>query len=78
MQMVDFSDEVWMWVHQKYGMSRIIQKFNSIKKMLLPCCYQQFSIGLMKKWMIGMKYEVECIKNMELVKSCIIWNKSKI
>ena len=37
-EMVDLIDEklnvrneVWIWVHQKYGMSRIIQKLHSVE-----------------------------------------------
>ena len=35
MQMMDVSDEVWIWVHQKYEMSRIIWKLYKLKKKLL-------------------------------------------
>ena len=31
MNIMNINDEVWMWVHQKYGMSRIVQKFYSLK-----------------------------------------------
>ena len=37
--------------------------------MILPCCYQQCLVELMKWWMIVMKYEGECIRNMDWVKS---------
>ena len=28
---MNVSDEVWMWVHRKYGMSQIVRKFNSVE-----------------------------------------------
>ena len=31
MKIIDVSDEVWMWVHQKYGMSQNVQKYYSLK-----------------------------------------------
>ena len=30
-KIIDVSDEVWMWVHQKYGMSRIVKIFYSFE-----------------------------------------------
>ena len=39
------------------------------KKLLLPLCYQRCLIEFMKQWMRLMKYEGECIKNMEWVES---------
>ena len=30
-QIIDVSDEVWMWVHWKYGMSGIVQKMHSFE-----------------------------------------------
>ena len=36
-QKMNLSDEVWMWVHKNYGMSRIVKKqFGQNKKMHLP------------------------------------------
>ena len=32
MTIIDMSDDQWMWVHQKYGMSRIMRKLYSLKK----------------------------------------------
>ena len=32
MEIINVSDEVWMWEHQKYGMSQIMQKLYSVKK----------------------------------------------
>ena len=43
--------------------------FNQNKVLVLPCCSRQCLIELTKKWMSVMKYECQCIKNMELVKS---------
>ena len=41
-----------MLVNQKYVMSQIIRKLYSInKKLILPCCYQQFSIESKKRRM---------------------------
>ena len=31
MKLMDVSDEVWMWVHQKYEISRIIQTIYAFK-----------------------------------------------
>ena len=71
MQIIYFSDEVWMWVHQKYVMNGIIQKIHPIskKQMLLPCYYQQCSIESGKRWMRVMKYKGEYLKNMKWAKS---------
>ena len=43
--------------------------FNQNRKLLLPFCFQWCSIELTKKWMWLMKYECECIENMEWVRS---------
>ena len=63
------SDEVWRWAHQKYVMIQIIQKFHSIKKVNFSCCYRQCLNELTKQWMIVMKYEGECIENIQQVES---------
>ena len=56
------NEEVWRWVHLKYGMSRIMQKLLSIGEknalsLLLPTIFD----GIYKKWMRMRKYEGECI-----------------
>ena len=63
-KMMNESDEVWKWVHQKYVIGLIIQKLHSIEevKLVLPFCYQQCLIELTKKLMRVMKYEDEWIK----------------
>ena len=70
-KMMNVIGEVWMWVHQKYGMSQIVQFFllNQNKQLMLPFCSRRCSIISTKQWMWVMKYEYECIKNMEWVES---------
>ena len=64
------SDEVLILVHQKYGMSGIMQKIHSIRKKLLSsCCHQRCLIESTKQRMKVMKYEGDCIKNMEWAES---------
>ena len=61
----------WMWVHQKYGTSQIINKLFSVKTTTsLTLLLQRWSDESTKQWMWVMKYECECNKNMEWVKLC--------
>ena len=55
-------------MHQNYGMSQIEKNvLSKDKKMHLPHCYRWCSIEPKKQLMTEMKYEGECIKNMELL-----------
>ena len=54
-QIIDDSDEVWMWVHQKYGMGLILQNFypfetKTISYLAVPYNDQlnQFNNSIMK------------------------------
>ena len=70
MEIIDFIDELSVEVHQKYLMNHIIQKFYTIgEKLILPCCYIQCLVELMKEWMIVIKYAGGWIENMEWVES---------
>ena len=54
-------DELWQWVHQKYGISQILHKLqkNCGKKMLIPCYHWLYLIKVTKKIIIVIKYEIE-------------------
>ena len=66
------SDEVWMRVHQKYGMGLVEKKLYSIKTN--NCSYLDFPDDV---WLDQQKNECECIKNMECVESHEHYIKSK-
>ena len=66
---MNYSDEVWRWMHQKYGMSRIIRNWIQFLTIHLPCCFQRCPIESKKQWMVVIKYEGGCIKTMEWVES---------
>ena len=46
---MNVSDEVWMWLYQKYGMIQIVQKFYSIKTN--SCSYLAITYDVwLNKW----------------------------
>ena len=60
------SDEVWRWLHEKYGMSRIIQNVHSIKN---SYSYLAITDNVRLNRKIVMKYEGESTKKMECIES---------
>ena len=60
-EMINESDEVWRWLHWKYGMSQIVQNLHSIKKNILPCCCEWFLMEIIKQLIRVIKYGDGCI-----------------
>ena len=72
---MNLSDEVWMWVHQKYGMGRIVKKYIQSKETIAPTLLFSTMVDWIDKKM-DMIYEVwmSVNQNMEwlkLYKHCI-------
>ena len=77
---MNVSNEVWMWVHWKYVMSQIIKKLYQFgtNNWTYLAVLKKCSIESTEKLMWVMKYEGECIKNMECVELYGMFIKLKL
>ena len=74
MQIIDVSDEVWTWVHQKYIMNEIVQNFYAFK--INDWFYLAITDSNILNYPKNGNYNLECtkIKTMTTKKASIVWS----
>ena len=75
MRKIDASDEVWIWVHQKYGMSQIVRKLYSFETN--NCSYLYVPVDDQLNRRNNEAYNLQCTNSkimmtVTIISNCII------